>query len=172
MHRATLATLSVAIVLVTMLVGAIYLITLAVDLPSGRIPGALGPRSFPLYVFVGIAVLSSVCAALEIRKSLRQRRSVKDGAASRATIAEEKVAIQPVLVLAAAVVAYAATWRIFGFVMATLAFTLLLSYVLAPADSRSLPRAAIVATVFTLAAWLLFVRLLAVPLPTGTIWRF
>ena len=131
-------------------------------------PGALGPRTVPLFIMSSIVVLSMLIALLEVVKLVRARGIAHARGLAPAAAGDERVSLARVILVLAAIVAFAAVWRYLGFFGTSIVFIAGLAYLLAPPDQRSAPSAVLLALVFTVLSWLLFRFILGVPLPGGT----
>jgi hypothetical protein len=131
-------------------------IALARDIPSRHVRGDPGPRALP--VAAGAIVLAG--AVLVMATEPRG-----DGAAA------PEAPWQAALVLAGATVAYLLLMVVAGFVLATALFLFGASRYLDRARRHPLPVHVAVAVGASLAAWLVFGRLLEVALPSGP-WGF
>ena len=172
MRLAVLQSVALWVVLLALGTIALTMSGVAASLPGGRLAGALGPRTVPLFVFNAIGALAALVAVVEAIAIVKQRRANKaEHAPAAGDAANAKmVSLWPLLVVLAAVVSFAAAWRALGFLTASAALVAVLGYVLAPAGRRSLLVSAVLAIAFTTAIWLLFRFVLSVPLPGGTKW--
>lgn len=181
---------AVTTVIGVLTIGSAYMAVKALELPAGWGPGALGPRSIPLYTFIGMTACSIAVGIGEWR-ALRQARLQQAGSGShrprgaeadfRGTGSEEggpgvsgdagaeSGGISPgrILMVLGSVILFAAVWQVAGFILSAIGLTAGLSYFLAPASVRSLTTSLLLAIGFTGAVWILFRLVLGVPLPAG-----
>lgn len=175
------------VVAVFMFGGAIYMRGFAGALPKGLGPSALGPGTFPLFVLyatmAGSFVLGvwTLLGLLRSSKDERVREQLGAQPAKEASVAspvasskQHRRQSRPLWRIVGVVAAFTtviAVWHWLGFLATSALFIGFTSYFLGEPDSRSLKNAgmsALWALGFTGAIWLVFVKLLNVPLPGGT----
>ena len=77
MRLAVLQRIALWIVLLALGTIALTLSGVAASLPGGRLAGALGPRTVPLFVFNAIGALAALVALVEAVAIVKQRRANK-----------------------------------------------------------------------------------------------
>ena len=133
-----------------LLFGGVYLVE-GIRIPPAAIGDPLGPRTFP--TVLGVVML--VCGAILLCRPQR-----RDG-----PVLERKLFV-PVLFLAGLLVAYALSLSWLGYPLATFLFMMLAARMM---GERSLVRSLAIALGFSVGVYLLFTKLLLIPLPAGVL---
>lgn len=153
---ATLVTLVVLLTAAVLLLGP----TLTLSRESGA--GAVGPGTLPLFTILGIIGLGGVLGVKEVFRFRKARGDRSEPPSTEAASALRRSAVVSVLLVVGAI-----AWHQVGFLAGAILFFCLLSLFLLPEEKRTkrhIGQTLAVAVVFCVATWLLFDRLLSVPL--------
>ena len=134
--------------MVLLLFGGVYLVE-GIRIPPAAIGDPLGPRTFP--TVLGVVLL--VCGGILLCRP--QRRE--------AAVMERKLFV-PVMLLAGLLVAYALSLAWLGYPQATFLFMIIAARMM---GERSLAWSLPIAGGFSVGIYLVFTRLLMIPLPPG-----
>ena len=134
--------------MVILLFGGVYLVE-GIRIPPAAIGDPLGPRTFP--TVLGVVLL--VCGAILLCRPQRRK----------AAVIERKLFV-PVMLLAGLLVAYALSLAWLGYPLATILFMIIAARMM---GERSLAWSLPIAVGFSVGIYLVFTRLLMIPLPPG-----
>jgi putative tricarboxylic transport membrane protein len=134
--------------MVILLFGGVYLVE-GIRIPPAAIGDPLGPRTFP--TVLGVVLL--VCGAILLCRPQRRK----------AAVIERKLFV-PVMLLAGLLVAYALSLAWLGYPLATFLFMIIAARMM---GERSLAWSLPIAGGFSVGIYLVFTRLLMIPLPPG-----
>ena len=134
--------------MVLLLFGGVYLVE-GIRIPPAAIGDPLGPRTFP--TVLGVVLL--VCGAILLCRPQRRK----------AAVIERKLFV-PVMLLAGLLVAYALSLAWLGYPLATILFMIIAARMM---GERSLAWSLAIAVGFSVGIYLVFMRLLMIPLPPG-----
>ena len=134
--------------MVLLLFGGVYLVE-GIRIPPAAIGDPLGPRTFP--TVLGVVLL--VCGAILLCRPQRRK----------AAVIERKLFV-PVMLLAGLLVAYALSLAWLGYPQATFLFMIIAARMM---GERSLAWSLPIAVGFSVGIYLVFMRLLMIPLPPG-----
>jgi putative tricarboxylic transport membrane protein len=134
--------------MVILLFGGVYLVE-GIRIPPAAIGDPLGPRTFP--TVLGVVLL--VCGAILLCRPQRRK----------AAVIERKLFV-PVMLLAGLLVAYALSLAWLGYPLATILFMIIAARMM---GERSLAWSLPIAVGFSVGIYLVFMRLLMIPLPPG-----
>ena len=134
--------------MVLLLFGGVYLVE-GIRIPPAAIGDPLGPRTFP--TVLGVVLL--VCGAILLCRPQRRK----------AAVIERKLFV-PVMLLAGLLVAYALSLAWLGYPQATFLFMIIAARMM---GERSLAWSLAIAVGFSVGIYLVFTRLLMIPLPPG-----
>ena len=134
--------------MVILLFGGVYLVE-GIRIPPAAIGDPLGPRTFP--TVLGVVLL--VCGAILLCRPQRRK----------AAVIERKLFV-PVMLLAGLLVAYALSLAWLGYPLATFLFMIIAARMM---GERSLAWSLPIAVGFSVGIYLVFMRLLMIPLPPG-----
>jgi putative tricarboxylic transport membrane protein len=135
---------------VILILGMAYLVE-GIRIPPPAIGDPLGPRLFP--TVLGVAMLT--CGAVLLFRPSRREGRVLD-----------RKLLVPVLLLAGLLVGYALSLAGLGYPLATFLFMILAARMM---GERSLVRSLPIALGFSVGVYLLFTKLLTIPLPPGVL---
>jgi hypothetical protein len=147
-------------------IGAIFFINQAYNVSSAALPGGLGPRTIPLITFWALILLNA-CLVSSIIWNHRQVKSKAPAEEpSQTKLVWRIIPYTPrqTLGIILACLLLVSLWRYLGFFWVSLLFVAGGSWFLSPAGKRSAVRSLLLAGVFTLVIYSLFVYVFQIPL--------
>ncbi len=149
-------------------VGALFFINQVKDVSSRRLPGGLGPRTFPLIVFWAVLLLNAwfVGSMMYDKAKAAKRMSTRE---SEMNVAWRMVPYIPGQTWGMIFISFLFVflWQYLGFCLVSLLYIAGGSWFLTPLRKRSIVRSLVFAGIFTLVMYISFVKVFGIPLPQG-----
>ncbi|HBR29658.1 MAG TPA: hypothetical protein DD789_09510 [Firmicutes bacterium] len=147
-------------------VGAIFFINQAQNVSSATLPGGIGPRTFPLIIFWAILILTACLVGAIIWEKVKEKKVVSIEVESHTNLIWRIIPYIPrqTLIVIAMCLLLVFLWQYLGFIIVAFLFVAGASLFLAPAEKRSIPRSLVLAALFAVVIYALFVYVFKIPL--------
>ncbi|NLC54116.1 MAG: tripartite tricarboxylate transporter TctB family protein [Firmicutes bacterium] len=146
--------------------GALFFIKLAQNVSTITLPGGIGPRTFPLITFWAILILNACLLAPIIWEKVRAKKAARSEGEGQTKLIWRIVPYIPrqTLIVIIMCLLLVFLWRYLGFLVVSFLFVTGASLLLVSAEKRSIWRSLVLAGVYTMAIYLLFVYVFKIPL--------
>lgn len=147
-------------------IGALFFIKQAQNVSTVTLPGGIGPRTFPLITFWAILILNACLFGTRLWEKVRAKKVVTPEGEARTAIIWRIIPYVPrqTLIVIVMCLLLVFLWRYLGFIVVSFLFVTGASLLLVPEGKRSIWRSLVLAGVYTLAIYLLFVYVFQIPL--------
>jgi hypothetical protein len=138
------------------------------NVSSSRLPGGLGPRTFPIIVFWAVLLLNAWLVGSMIYDKAKAAKGMPTGE-SEMNVAWRIVPYVPGQTWGMIFISllFVFLWQYLGFCLVSLLYIAGVSWFLTPSRKRSIVRSLVFAGIFTLVMYILFVKVFGIPLPQG-----
>ena len=146
--------------------GALFFIKHAQNVSTIALPGGIGPRTFPLITFWAILILNACLLVPIIWEKVRAKKAARSEGEGQTKLIWRIVPYIPrqTLIVIIMCLLLVFLWRYLGFLVVSFLFVTGASLLLVSAEKRSIWRSLVLAGVYTMAIYLLFVYVFKIPL--------
>ncbi|HBR30130.1 MAG TPA: hypothetical protein DD789_11930 [Firmicutes bacterium] len=147
-------------------IGALFFIKQAQNVASTTLPGGIGPRTFPLITFWAVLILNACLLGSIIWEKVKTKKAAPTEDESQTKLIWRVIPYIPRQTLNIIIMCLLLVflWRYLGFIVVAFLFVAGASLLLVPEEKRSLRRSLVLAGVYALVIYTLFVYVFKIPL--------
>lgn len=147
-------------------IGALFFIQHAQNVSTITLPGGIGPRTFPLITFWAILILNASLLGSIIWEKIKANKAAPPEDESETKLIWRVIPYIPrqTLIVIIMCLLLVFLWRYLGFIVVSFLFVTGASLLLVSTGKRSIWRSLVLAGVYTVVIYLLFVYVFKIPL--------